>query len=110
MSQRWVEEALDMHDCLYTGPDAKRRDVDGRAQRATVRPSLPADGAGQRTARIYTVQPSGTRRNRVPRETPLPLAKPAERRRGRLTRAVRDTSAGRGKPGDLAAEPYVLVV
>ena len=26
------------------------------------------------------------------------------------TRAVRDTSAGRGNPGDLAAESYVLVV
>ena len=26
------------------------------------------------------------------------------------TRAVRDTSAGRGKPGGLAAELYVLVV
>ena len=26
------------------------------------------------------------------------------------TRAVRDTSAGRGKPAHLAAEPYVLVV
>ena len=27
--QMWVEEALDRHDCLYTGPDAKRRDADG---------------------------------------------------------------------------------
>ena len=25
----WVEEALDRHDCLYTGPDAKQRDADG---------------------------------------------------------------------------------
>ena len=27
--QVWVEEALDRHDCLYTGPDAGRRDAGG---------------------------------------------------------------------------------